>query len=166
MVRLAVADAPGFVVDDREIRRPGPSYMVDTLDSLCEELPGIPLCLILGLDAFLGLESWHRWERILELAHIAVMRRPGVDVPDRGAIRRLLDEREIQGLAGLAAAGSGRILFVPITQLDISATQIRDLLAAGRRADFLTPPAVLARIRDQGLYGGRPTATPEDPHAG
>jgi nicotinate-nucleotide adenylyltransferase len=154
MVQLAAAGAPGLVVDDRELHRPGPSYMVDTLDSLRSEVPGAALCLILGMDAFLGLASWSRWQRILELAHIAVLQRPGVEMPDRGVIAELLQAREIVAREGFMAASSGRIMFVPITQLHISATQIRDILAAGRRADYLTPASVLDYIRSRHLYVG------------
>lgn len=154
MVELAAAGTPGLVVDDRELRRPGPSYMVDTLDSIRSEVADVPLCLILGMDALLGLASWHRWQRILELAHIAVMQRPGVETPDRGIIAELLDSREITAREGFQAASSGKIMFVPITQLHISATQIRDILASGRRADYLTAAPVLRYIRSRQLYVG------------
>jgi nicotinate-nucleotide adenylyltransferase len=75
-VRAAVADQPGFVVDDREVRRAGRSYSVLTLGELRAELPDTPLCLIVGMDAFLGLPTWHRWTELLELAHVVVAPRP------------------------------------------------------------------------------------------
>lgn len=77
MVRLATMAEPGFTVDDRELRRQGPSYSVDTLASLRGEFPGRSLCLITGMDAFLGLPGWHRWDEILDFAHIVVAHRPG-----------------------------------------------------------------------------------------
>ena len=77
MVRAAVADQPGLVVDDREIRRAGPSWTVLTLRELRAEAPTRPLCLILGMDAFLGLPQWHEWHAVLELAHVVVAHRPG-----------------------------------------------------------------------------------------
>ena len=64
MVRAAVADQPAFVVDDREVRRSGVSYSVDTLTELRAEHPDRSLCLLLGMDAFLGLPNWHRWREI------------------------------------------------------------------------------------------------------
>ncbi|MCK5724204.1 MAG: nicotinate-nucleotide adenylyltransferase, partial [Gammaproteobacteria bacterium] len=76
MVRAAIAGQKGFSVDDREIRREGPSYMVDTLTSLKHDFKTESLCLILGMDAFNGLEQWHQWQQIFELANIAVMKRP------------------------------------------------------------------------------------------
>src|SRR5210317_2209069 len=69
MVRAALAGQPDMILDDREIKREGPSYMVDTLESLRSEFTTEPLCLVLGMDAFLGLSSWHRWKDLLTLAH-------------------------------------------------------------------------------------------------
>src|SRR5256884_7968067 len=77
MVRAAVADQPSFVVDDREVRRSGVSYSVDTLTELRREYPQASLCLLLGMDAFLGLPNWHRWRGLLTLAHIVGAHRPG-----------------------------------------------------------------------------------------
>ena len=81
MVCEAVASEPAFHVDERELNRDGPSYSVDTLESLRETFPGRVLVLIVGMDAFSGFTSWHRWQDILQLAHIAVVRRPGSGAP-------------------------------------------------------------------------------------
>jgi len=70
MVRAAIADQPAFMVDDRETRRTGMSFSVDTLTELRAEFPNRSLCLLLGMDAFLGLPNWHRWREILDLAHV------------------------------------------------------------------------------------------------
>jgi nicotinate-nucleotide adenylyltransferase len=85
MVRAAIEGEPRFIVDDRELRREGPSYSVDTLLDLRAEHPHRSLCLMVGMDAFLGLPQWHQWRRILQLAHIVVAHRPGWRGPDRGA---------------------------------------------------------------------------------
>ncbi len=78
MLAAAVADTPGFFADRRELERDGPSYMVDTLAALRSELADdTPLLLFIGADAFAGLERWHRWQRLFELAHVVVMTRPG-----------------------------------------------------------------------------------------
>ena len=80
MVELAIMGEARFILDDREYRREGDSYMVDTLESLRDEMGrDVSLILILGSDAFLGLTSWHRWQRLLELTHIAVVVRPGFE---------------------------------------------------------------------------------------
>ena len=76
MVRVATAGQHGFVVDDRELQREGPSYSVDTLSQLRTEFPLRPMGLIIGMDAFLGLPKWYHWREILQLAHIVVAHRP------------------------------------------------------------------------------------------
>lgn len=153
MLELALAqNEPGWVIDSRELRRAGPSYMVDTLASLRAELGHTPLCLIVGLDAFRGLCSWHQWPRLFELAHFIVMHRPGVepDLPDHLAAevetRRVSDPRQLE------RSEAGRVFYVDVVQLDISATQIRQALGTGKSARYLTPDAVLHFIHGEGLY--------------
>ncbi|EHQ51635.1 nicotinic acid mononucleotide adenylyltransferase [Ectothiorhodospira sp. PHS-1] len=151
MVEQAVALHSGFSVDRRELERDGPSYSVDTLESLRRELgPHVPLCLLLGMDAFAGLSSWHRWQDLFGLAHIVVAHRPGSDAPR--AREAWAASRQAASPADLRAAPAGRILFMPVTQLDISATAIRDLVARGRSPRFLLPEPVLTYIQRYGLY--------------
>ncbi len=154
MLELAMENAgPGFSVDRRELERKGPSYMIDTLASLREECPDRPLCLIVGLDAFCGLPSWHRWRELSDRAHIAVMRRPGGLEPEWDCgLAGLVEERRTEKAGDLLLSPSGRIVFVEVTQLDISATGIRRLLAEGKSPRYLLPDPVLAMIRSQGLY--------------
>ena len=155
LLQSAVADVPGLVVDDRELRRPGPSYTVDTLASLRREFPRIPLCLMIGMDSFLSLPSWHRWRELAEYAHLTVLSRPGYQPPASGELADWLDGRRIESPQQLAAAAAGAVYFHPVTQLDISATRIRDLIGSGRAPRFLLPEVVWQRIEAQGLYGWR-----------
>ncbi|HEV7448137.1 MAG TPA: nicotinate-nucleotide adenylyltransferase, partial [Steroidobacteraceae bacterium] len=90
MVKAAVASQPAFVVDDREIRRTGVSYSVDTLTEVRNEFPDRSLCLLLGMDAFLGLPNWHRWRELLDLAHIVVAHRPGWKAPTMGPLGEVM----------------------------------------------------------------------------
>lgn len=152
LLRLALADTPGFVVDTRELERPGPSYMVDTLASLRAESGAAPLCLILGYDAFLGLPGWHRWRNLLDYAHWVVVQRPGLIQPLSGALAVLQQERRLEP-EQLMTAPCGGICFLPVSQLDISATQIRTLLRSGRNPRYLLPDAVLRLIRQSRCYG-------------
>ncbi len=153
MLELALAGQPGLRVDVRELERPGPSYMVDTLASLRAELGATPLCLLLGSDAFLGLPGWHRWQELAQLAHLVVMHRPGWELSAVPApLAQLLEANRVQNPAALAAQPAGAILFQPVTQLEISATAIRDTIAAGRSPRYLLPEAVWERIRAHGLY--------------
>ena len=91
MVAAAIGGQPGFIVDDRELRREGPSYSVDTLLDLRAEFAHRSICLIVGMDAFLGLPQWYHWREILQLAHVVVAHRPGWRAPDMGSRERILD---------------------------------------------------------------------------
>lgn len=155
MVRIAVDGQPGFVVDDREVRRDGPSYTVDTLAELRREFPERPLGLILGMDAFLGLPDWHRRDEILDFAHIVVAHRPGWRVPDHGSLGELIAARATDRAADLHESVAGRIYVKAVTQLEIASTDIRDLVAAGGDPRFLMPDAVRDLIIECGCYGGR-----------
>ncbi len=153
MVKVAVDGQPGFTVDDREIRRDGPSYTVDTLETLRQEYPEASLGLIIGMDAFLGLTRWHRWEDILDLAHIVVAHRPGWTAPDMGVLGELLEARGSLRSDDLRRDVSGCIHIHAVTQLEISSTDIRELVAGGRDPRFLMPDAVRDWIATNGCYG-------------
>ena len=112
-----------------------------------------PLCLIVGQDAFCGLPSWHRWRELLELGHIAVMRRPDSPEPEWDAeLAEMVRERRAEASEELPFAPSGRIVFLEVTQLAISATGIRRLIAEGKSPRYLLPDPVLAMIREERLY--------------
>jgi nicotinate-nucleotide adenylyltransferase len=140
LLQTAIDDQPGFVLDQRELHRAGQSYMVDTLESLRGDFPAHSICLILGMDAFLGLQQWYQWQRIPELCHLIVTTRPGFAI----------DDTFIQGMpfelattaAGLSEVAAGRFLLQSVTQLDISASRIREMLAEGLSVRYLLPDAV------------------------
>lgn len=152
LVRLAIEGQSGFVADDRELRRDGPSYTVDTLASLREEFPDRSLGLIVGMDAFLGLPGWHRWEEILDIAHIVIAHRPGWKAPDIGVLGDLIAEHGTHRVDDLHGAFQGRIHIHAVTQLEIASTEIRDLIAAGRDPRFLVPDQVRDAILDRKIY--------------
>ncbi|MFA5625928.1 MAG: nicotinate-nucleotide adenylyltransferase [Thiohalomonadaceae bacterium] len=159
MLELAIAKQTGLVIDRRELDRPGPSYMVDTLVSLRGELGQIQLCLLLGSDAFLGFQQWHRWQEIFLLAHLVVMQRPGWNLLDGLAepLAKIMTARRVQNIDDIWQAPAGSILLQAVTPLDISATKIRQQIAAGRSPRYLLPDAVWDYIRQHGLYGWRDT---------
>lgn len=156
MLRLATAGCRGLIPDDRELLRGGTSYMVDTLGSLREELgAGAALCLILGRDAFSGLRSWRNWERLIELAHIVVVERPGALEDFEPELKAWLsDVLSEQPEDELQRRSHGSVFRIQLTQLEISATHIRALVEAGRSARFLLPDAVLDYVERNGLYRG------------
>jgi nicotinate-nucleotide adenylyltransferase len=152
MVQLAVQDRAGFVVDDRELRRGGPSYTVTTLEALRAEFFDVSLCLIVGMDAFLGLTTWHRWDEIPNLAHIIVAHRPGWQAPDSGDLGELIAARKTQTVADLHEQRFGHVFIHAVTQLEIASTKIRELIAHGRDPRFLMPDPVRDLILESGCY--------------
>jgi nicotinate-nucleotide adenylyltransferase len=164
MLQLAVAEFPGLVADDRELRRAGKSYTVVTLTELRCEFPQSPLLLLLGADAFRGLPSWHRWREIFDLAHVVVVERPGVDLAASlpPPLRPFWDERRVDDPKILLSRPAGAIYVQSIVPTDVSATTIREGLARGNAADGswrgLLPPAVLAYIDHHHLYRQRTDA--------
>jgi nicotinate-nucleotide adenylyltransferase len=152
MVEAAIHGQNGFVSDDRELRRDGPSYTVDTLQGLRREFPGRALGLIVGMDAFLGLPMWYRWNEILNLAHIVVAHRPGWRAPDMGPLGEMIAEYGTHRIDDLHNSIHGRIHIHAVTQLEIASTEIRDLIAAGRDPRFLMPDAVRNVIEETGVY--------------
>ena len=155
MVRAAVAGQPGFTVDDRETRRGGLSYSVDTLGELRAEFPNRSICLLLGMDAFLGLPNWHRWRELLELAHVVVAHRPGWKAPTQGPLGEVMVDRGTGSVRDLHDATAGRIYVHAVTQLEISSTDLRALIARGRDPRYLVPDSVCKLLRETGWYADR-----------
>lgn len=141
LVQLAVSDIEGFVLDERELQREGPSYMVDTLASLQAEFPDASLCLIMGMDAFNGLPQWYKWQSILELCHIIITTRPGSVLADF-ARQSPISTKISDDPQCLQQTPVGQILLQSVTQLDISASLIRQLLSKRQSIQFLLPEAV------------------------
>ena len=153
MLEAAILGQPGFVVDTRELARPGGSFSYDTLVSLRVELGSrVPLCLLVGADAFAGFLAWHRPLGILELAHLVVMRRPGHGSVADPFLRNLYLEHGSDDPSSLAAEPGGRILYQDVTQVAISSTRIRQLIARGLSSRYLLPDGVLALIERERLY--------------
>ncbi|HET6725416.1 MAG TPA: nicotinate-nucleotide adenylyltransferase [Gammaproteobacteria bacterium] len=152
MVKAAVAPEPRFVVDEREIHSDEPSYSVTTLESLRRDWPDTPLALIVGMDAFLGLASWHRWRELLDLAHLVVAHRPGWHLQAEGELSSLVAAHQTYDPAQLGERKAGLIFLQAVTQLEISSTEIRDIIAAGRDVRYLLPEEVRTLIMNHALY--------------
>jgi nicotinate-nucleotide adenylyltransferase len=153
MVHAALEGQPGFAVDEREVGREGVSYSYDTLMSLRAEAgPDLPICLLIGLDAFREFPSWHRPTEILGLAHLVVMRRPGAGEVDDPRLSRWVATRLAGDVSALARSPGGLIVFRQVTQLEISATAIRAMVQRGLSPRFLLPDAVLGIIEREALY--------------
>jgi nicotinate-nucleotide adenylyltransferase len=155
MVKAAIADQPAFVVDDREVRRTGVSYSVDTLTEVRGEYPQRSLCLLLGMDAFLGLPNWHRWRDLLDLAHIIVAHRPGWRAPTMGPLGEVMVDRGTGSVRDLHEQRAGRIYVHAVTQLEISSTELRQLISQGRDPRYIVPEEVRRIIRETRCYAAQ-----------
>ena len=110
------------------------------------------LCLLIGLDAFHELPTWHRWHELIDLCHMVVMTRPGSEIHPEGELEDFVNLHRVMDPAELENHAVGRVLFQNVTQLEISAPRLRTMLARGENAGFLVPEAVLEIIRREHLY--------------
>ncbi|MFI4967393.1 MAG: nicotinate-nucleotide adenylyltransferase [Gammaproteobacteria bacterium] len=152
MVKAAVVGEPRFQVDERELKRSGPSYMTDTLAELKREFSDAALVLVLGTDAFLGLTGWERWRQIFDHAHVAVAHRPGWTLQAEGELDSLLAERRATDACEALKRPAGSVLLQQVTQLEISSTRIREEAAAGRELRYLVPDPVRDLILNSACY--------------
>jgi len=152
MLELALAPYPDLTVDDREVRRSGPSFMVDTLATLREEAGDAPLLLCVGQDAANQLNRWHRWRELFDLAHLVIMARPLSQPRYPQDLGEMFEQRRVKRTRDLMKSPHGLVRQVEITQLAISSTDIRRQLASGRDPRFLLPTTVLAYVRKHQLY--------------
>ena len=153
MVELAVAGEPRLACDSRELARAGTSYTIDSLAELRSELgEDCSLSLVMGCDAVLEITTWHRWQELLDRAHVVVIARPGWQLPDSGPVAQWLRKHRPLDASELHRRPCGSILVEELRPLAISSTEIRELLAAGRSARYLLPQVVLEYIQAHNLY--------------
>jgi len=149
MLKIAIQNQSGFICDSRELDREGPSYMVDTLKSLQKDFPAETLLLFIGCDAFNRLTTWHEWTQLFAYAHIVVMTRPGFETQKLDAFFVL---RQVGKINELFLTQAGKLYFQPVSQLDISATAIRTMIAEKKSPRYLLPDTVLNFITQYQLY--------------
>ena len=153
MVELAVSGEPRLVCDAREMQRPGKSYTIDSLIELRGELGAQRgLCMVLGCDAVQDIATWHRWQELLDWAHIVIISRPGWQLPRAGELAQWLKTHQLESSELLRQRPCGGIAIEELRPLAISSTEIRDLLASGRSARYLMPQSVLDYIQTHTLY--------------
>ena len=158
MVQLAIADNPLFKLDTRELDRTGASYTIDTLIGLREEFgEKSALCLMMGSDAFTKLDSWQRWDELLNYCHIVLVQRPWQQSSTKteklsDQMTALLSAHYTENAEDLTEKSAGYIHMQAITAQDISATNIREKLSSGNSIKYLVPDNVLAYIQQHQLY--------------
>jgi nicotinate-nucleotide adenylyltransferase len=156
MVKLAIADNPKFSIDELELSRDGASYTIDTLISLRETLgKDTSLCLMMGSDAFVKLNTWHRWRELLNYTHIILVQRPDQGKPQEAlpeVLQTLLRDHYAEDVSELSKTNAGLINMQAISAQDISASQIRENLKHGVSVRYLLPNDVINYIQRQQLY--------------
>lgn len=156
MVKLAIADNPKFSIDELELRRDSASYTIDTLISLRETLGNnTALCLMMGSDAFVKLNTWHRWQELLDYAHIILVQRPNQGKPQEklpDELQTLLREHYAEDVSELSKTNAGLINMQAISAQDISATQIRNAIKHQQSVKYLAPNEVIEYIQQHRLY--------------
>jgi nicotinate-nucleotide adenylyltransferase len=140
MTRLAAADDSRFSVSTLEVDRDGPSYTYETLELLADERGDTELVFVMGADAAVGLESWRRPERVVELARIAVAGRSGISEAEVAAVMRSL------------GADGGQATMLEMPQFGVSSSSVRERAAAGRPLRYLVPESVARFIEEKGVY--------------
>jgi nicotinate-nucleotide adenylyltransferase len=140
MVAALIEGEPRFTIDDRECRRPGPSYTVDSVRELSAERPGTQWFLVVGQDQYARFDTWRDWRELLASTTLAVAGREGEPPRPPPAV----------------AAVPHRLAVLNLPRLDISATRVRERLAAGAEIASLVGPAVASYIDSHALYAGRP----------
>jgi nicotinate-nucleotide adenylyltransferase len=166
MLRIAIDNELPFtrrrmIVDLAEVERGGPTYTIDTLRDLRARLgPDVPLVLIMGADQFERFDTWREWERIPDLAHIAVARRAAAPPHLNPVLQKLRDSRYLKYPGDLAESPAGHVVDLAMTPVDVSATEVRRLLSQSRnptedaRLATSVPPPVLDYIQAHHLYTG------------
>lgn len=158
MAEMAVLDCQDLTVDRRELNRNSPSYSIDTLIELRQELNNevegeVSLTLCMGMDSLNGLAHWHRWNELLNYAHIAVVSRPDCDYPDADSEVGLWLLEHQGSPEIIAAQAAGTVSVYQLSLLPISATDIRAQIAQGKSPGAQLPECVWHCIKERGLYG-------------
>lgn len=154
MIKLAIIGHPIFQIDTRELERPGPSYSIDSLISLRKELGNMAsICWLIGSDAFAKLNTWHRWNELLNYCHFVVVKRPHSEYLNwNDEVECLLESHQTKNIDTIKNSASGKILIQEIEALDISSTQIRLHIASKEDVSNLMPSNLINYIQTHHLY--------------
>jgi nicotinate-nucleotide adenylyltransferase len=156
LLKSALQEYPEAIVDERELQRKGPSYMVDTLASLKQDFSEEGLCLIIGMDVFFGLTSWYQWRSIFDFCHLVVTTRPGFDqgkMLDQNTEKLEAKDKDFlvrkitTDVSELTSQAAGRILLQSVPQLDISSTRIRQKCLNDEDVSDYMPAVVTQQLR-------------------
>jgi len=155
MLSLSIAAHDELVMDTREVKRQGPSYSVLTMAEVRQEVgPVMPLIWCMGMDAFSGLQRWHRWHELLDYGHVLVLTRPASCWPQDPELLTWYATHKVDDAKDLLASPYGQVAHLKLGQHAVSATQIRQQLRLGYKPSATElAPAVAQYIASQSLYG-------------
>jgi len=152
MLQLAIKETPQLKIDTQEMLRKSPSYTVETLKLLREQHPNTPICFIMGMDSLINFDSWYQYQDILQYCHLIISHRPGWQPTFNPTVTALLEKHQVDNIDFVTQKLSGCIYFQTTTQLAISSSKIRALLANNKPINYLTPHAVCRYIQTQQCY--------------
>ncbi len=152
MLESACQEFASLRVDDRETRRSGPSYMVDTLQEVRASFPDRPLVLLIGQDAANQLHTWFHWKQLFELAHIVILTRPGTCSQYQSELAKQIQPRSVTDVRELRKSKAGLVLHMEVESIDVSASNIKSIIRSGGSPDSMLPAAVLEYINENRLY--------------
>ena len=158
MLQLAVASQDRIFVDDCELRREGTSYTIDTLLGYRERVgESGRLLFLMGRDSWGTLPIWYRWEELTDLAHLLILERPGTDQRSPEVLRKWLQTRQVKDPEEMMASASGKVCFLSLDQIDVSASELREAIAKGSSIEKNVNPLVMNYIRQHNLYTSAPS---------
>jgi len=152
MLKLAISGVPGVAIDQRELKREGPSYMVDTLQEIRHDSPDQPVVLVIGQDSANSLDRWHQWQQLFALASLLIMTRPGKKTRYASALAEQMSARRVAGPELLQSRPSGLVAKMTVTALPIASSGIRELIRNGKSPRYLLPVKVLDYLQAHHLY--------------
>lgn len=152
MVQLACQAHPNLVAEDFELNSNEPSYTVKTLKHFHNRYPRDTLLFVMGMDSLVSLDSWYQWQQLLDYSHLLVMPRPGYKINNASdSLRDYIARHKTDKTTALQCRQQGLIYIADTPLVDVSATQVRQQLAAGS-TDVSVPESVLNYIQQQQLY--------------
>ncbi len=152
MLNTVYGDNDRIIIDDREGRREGPSYTVDSLLELKRQYPDRIIVMVIGSDNIATLNNWFKAKQLASECHLLVVNRPGSDIHDANDVLTLLGFSYVAQLQELAEKRSGRYHCLAIEDHDISSTQVRNTIKEHRALDRLVPQEVLDYIKQNLIY--------------
>ena len=153
MLNIVTSTNEKLIADDRELRRPGVSYTIDTLRELREELGTTQaIVMIVGVDAFANICTWHKYAEILSLCHIMLLKRPEYELPAEGCEKELYESHCTDDINKIRETSNGYIYLSNEEKYAISSSEIRHVIASGQQPRYMLPGNIWNYIRRNELY--------------